>query len=149
MLWLIGLILSFTVAYVFSFIYDSTVFLASINSICLQYFTSRIAFSLLYILQDLENVGWFSWQYEHLISLGQSSSMWFGSLWQYLPHVGRPLLSISLTYKAPQGWGIYYSILSMQYLIFITSGIIDFSNIRMYVCVCCIFSPPLLKVILL
>ena len=48
------------------------------------YFTKSISFYLLYMSQDLEKVGCFFWQFGHLVSFGQSSSVNF-------PHVWRPL----------------------------------------------------------
>ena len=53
-----------------AFIQDSAIFLPSRN--CYIYL---LDFPLFSILQILENTGWFSWQFEHLVSLGQSSAM--------------------------------------------------------------------------
>ena len=72
--------------------------------------------SFLHIPQDLENVGQFSWQFEHLVSLGQPFSAWFESLWLHLPRIwmlsaGFPVMSIFFTFKAPQGCAdvLFYS----------------------------------------
>ena len=86
--WLLLLLIGFTfypiLAEVLSFILVSIIFLASKNVIFLWYFTSKIFFSFLYVIQILENEGWFSWQFVRLVSLGQSSSLWSRSFWPYL-----------------------------------------------------------------
>lgn len=68
-------------------IYVSTTFLASVKEMFLLYFTFIISFSLLFTPQDLEKVGWSSWQLAHLYSLGHSSSVWSGSLSSHFPQV--------------------------------------------------------------
>ena len=69
------------------------------------YFTSDNSLSILCISQDLKKAGWFSWQFERLVSFGQSSSVWFGSFSPHLPHVKRPL-QISLWW--PYFWHLKY-----------------------------------------
>ena len=66
LLLLIGLSLHTTVAWVFSFRYDSTIFLASRNDTFFLYLTCIISLSLWYTLKDIENVRWMVVLYSHV-----------------------------------------------------------------------------------
>ena len=78
-----------------------------------QTLSLSLSLSLSYTLQVLENAEWFSWEFEHLVSLGQSSFM-FGSFGPHLPHVEHPLLfslwcPYFLNLKQLKGNRIYFS----------------------------------------
>ena len=119
------------------------------NVIFLLYTTS---ISLLCSQQSLENAGWFSCQFLHLLLFGQSSFDGFVCFfWPHFLHVRHPLLLsqwwLYLWHlKLFKGAGMYCSTFLSQCSIFTSLGILGWLKVKIYISVW-ISSPILLMFI--
>ena len=80
------------------------------NVMLLLYLIFIISISLSYMLQDLENDWWFPWKFGHLVSLGQSSSVWSHTCTCRTPSAAISFGSIFMISKDTPDFGNYWFI---------------------------------------